>query len=217
MKRMMIGAALAAAALFAVLTPAASTAQTARDAEFAVTDRTVMHDGARLVAPGEDPVQIFETATPTQFTPDGTVDVPWGDWLAQLLNAAIAIIAAAALWLLRKLPTHMVAALDMFSGMMGQGRVNELIEKAVTYGVNTTAGAVRGKTLKVGVGNEVLERAFEYAMRHAPGLVAKLGGMVALREKIIARLDLEEDAAIPTPRPPAESLISTRAPQPSET
>lgn len=137
----------------------------------------------------------------TQYQIDGRIEIPWGDWLSEIIKALTIVVGAVAAWLLRKVPANITAALDMFAGMLGQGRVNELLDKAVTYGVNATSGAVKGKTLSVGVGNEVLERAFEYALRHAPGLVSKLGGMTILREKILARLELDADASLPVPKP----------------
>lgn len=140
---------------------------------------------------------------------DGEASVPWGDWLSEFIKGFAVIAGSAALWLLRRIPSKFGAVLDMIAGMTGQGRANELLEKAIVYGINTTAGAARGKVLTVKVGNEVLERAFEYALRHAPKLVTKLGGDTMLREKIIARLDLDESAAVPSPRPPAEQLIDS--------
>lgn len=162
---------------------------------------------AEQAALGAPSLYPHERASLTQYAPDGQVAVPWGDWLSELIGAAIALIAAAALALFRRLPAHLVSALDAFAGMMGQGRADALLEKAVNYGVNVTQGAVRGKTMNVKIGNEVLERAFEYAVRHAPTLVKKLGGLQQVREKIIARLDLDENAAVPAPRPPVETLI----------
>lgn len=210
MKKLVLGAALAVAAMCAVLTPALPAhAQTVTDAAAYETDAAV-----ELVAPAADSARLHETRL-TAYAPDGRVDVPWGDWLSEALKALLALAGALALWLLRRLPSTMVSALDMFAGMLGQGRANELLEKAVAYGVNVTAGAVKGKTLTVNVGNEVMERALEYALRHAPQLVAKLGGIAVIREKIIARLDLDESAAIPSPRPPAERLIQQAASTPS--
>lgn len=181
-----------------------------------VIDPAVVHAGADsvvLVRPSAEPSAQFETAALTSAPIDGEIIVPWGDWLSELLKAMLAIAGAAVLWLLRRLPSHVVDFLDMLSGMAGQGRANELLEKALGYGINTTAGAVRGKALPVKVGNEVLERALEYALRHAPMLVEKIGGVAGVREKIIARLELEPDAALPAPRPPATQGLVSAAPE----
>jgi hypothetical protein len=204
MKKFAIVAAFAVACLSLACMAPAAFAQTVSDAaSYEVT----------LEAPM--PARGAEFATPTQFVPDGEVEVPYGDFLADLLTQLLGLAGIAAAWLLRRVPANIVATLDQFAGAMGQGRVNELLEKAVTYGINTTAGAARGRTLTVKVGNEVAERAFEYALRHAPKLVSWLGGIQALREMIIARLDLEPDAELPSPRPPAETLISSASTTPA--
>lgn len=145
------------------------------------------------------------------FQPDGSVSLPWGDLLSEILTGLIILVGTLVAWALRKAPKALVDALDMFAGMMGQGRANELLEKAVTYGINTTAGAVKGKTLDFKVSSAVLERAYEYAIRNAPGLVKSMGGLLRLREKIIARLEVSDDVALPAsqldieppPPPPA--------------
>lgn len=211
MLKTLIAAALAAAAL--ALAPQPAMAQHVVETPY-VVDPAVVHAGADSLdlekrAPGAPMPELgAEFARPTAFTPDGQVDVPWGDWLAEILKGLLVFVGGVALWLLRRLPANLVTALDMFAGMMGQGRANELLEKAITYGVNTTAGAVKGRTLTVKVGLEVLERALEYAVRHAPNLVKMLGGVQAVREKIIARLELEETAALPAPKPPADTLVA---------
>lgn len=138
---------------------------------------------------------------------DGEVQVPWGQWLSDLIGAAFAIIFAGVLWAVRRMPENIVNMVDAIARAMGQGSMNELLEKAVSYGINVTQGAVRDQTLSLKVGNQVLERAAEYAMRAAPELVAKYGGLGPLRERIIARLQLDADAGIAAPLPPVEALI----------
>jgi len=163
-----------------------------------------------IVQPGAVELQAPMPAAGAEYSgvPDGQVVLPWGVWFGSVLDYFFAALAAGALWLLRKVPSRFVDALNMVSGLMGQGRVDSLLEKAITYGINATKGATQDKVLTVNVGNEVLERAFEYAVRHAPALVSRVGGLQTIREKIIARLRLEADAAVPVPRPPAtEGLV----------
>lgn len=119
---------------------------------------------------------------------DGRVDVPWGDWVGALAGLLGSIVASAALVALRNLP-----------GMQQQSfirdAVEQLLERAIGFGVNRVQGAVRGKQLSVTVGSAVAEEAAEYALRHAPQLVEKfIGDRAKLVEKILARLDLEEMA-----------------------
>lgn len=202
MRKFVIGAALAVVACFGALALAGPTnAFEVHDAA-AYVDPAVVYNSAGQEVLGAPTLRAAEQrAELTQFVPDQTVEVGWGDMLSDIIKSLAVVILAFAVWLLRKAPASFTGALDMIAGMMGQGRANELLEKAINYGVNATAGAVQGKTMKVAVGNEVLERAFEYALRHAPGVVANLGGSTMLREKIMARLDLDESAALPTPKP----------------
>lgn len=187
--------ALAAVAAFAIATPAAAIIQS--NTGVVALDAPLPAAGAEFNGPSTSP----------DAAPDGQVVIGWGALLAEILDNLYLAAVAVALWLLRKLPKVAVDALNALAGLLGQGRVDTLLERAVQYGINATKGAVAGRTLTVPVGNEVLERAFEYALRHAPRLVSWAGGAIALREKIIARLNLEEDAAVPTPKPPADQLI----------
>lgn len=164
----------------------------------------------------EDPSPPFDPLSPPvgggttiiMPDPDGSADVPWGDWLSEILKGLLVLGGSLALFVLRRLPKDLVGLLDMVAGAFLQTRADKLLEKAITYGINTTAGAVKGRVLTVPIGNEVIERAFEYAVRHAPGLVSKFGGLTALREMIIARLDLDEAASLPAAKPPAEASLA---------
>ena len=75
-------------------------------------------------------------------------------------------------------------------------RVDQLLAHAVDYGVNTTQGAVRGRTLDVATGNAVLAAALRYAVEQAPTIVALAGGEALVRDKIVARLDVGEGAIV---------------------
>lgn len=118
----------------------------------------------------------------------------WGATVTQWLEAIAWLLASAALVALRRLPANLVA-------VFGNARVELLLQNAIGYGLNAVAGAVKGKTLEVNVGNQVLAQALQYAVDHAPGwLQSWAGGPEGLAKKIWARLDLGEgasDAAIP--------------------
>jgi hypothetical protein len=211
MKKMLAAFAACALACASMLAPLAASPAEAQHVygSLAVDDA----DTNAAAASKGDGVIYAQLTAASPSAIDGEVVVPWGDWLAELIAAAYAIILAVVLWLVRKAPKSVIDMVDSISRAMGQGGMNELLEKAITYGINVTAGAVRGKTMTIKTGNEVLERATEYALRHAPGLVKKYGGLETLREKIIARLDLDADAEVPAPRPPVASLLQSREPQ----
>jgi hypothetical protein len=95
----------------------------------------------------------------------------------------------------------LAAALAMLpasiNAMIKTWRVEQLLQSAISYGINTVAGAAKGQTLSVPVANKVIEQALEYAVENGSASVIKwMGGEGAVEKKIIARLDLEKDASI---------------------
>ena len=128
-------------------------------------------------------------------TGDTSVSVPWGDWVQAavgLLNQiALPLVAAIVAWASRILPAALVGYLKML-------QVEQLLNRAVGWGLSSVSGAAAGRELKVDVGNQVLAAALTYAIQHAPSLVEWAGGSIALREKIIARLTLEPGATVST-------------------
>lgn len=118
----------------------------------------------------------------------------WGATVSQAGQAIAWLLASIAMVMLRKLPANIVA-------IFGNARVELLLNNAIGYGLNAVEGAVKGKTLQVDVGNEVLAKALQYAVDNAPGwLQSWAGGPEGLAKKIWGRLNLGEgasDAAIP--------------------
>lgn len=125
------------------------------------------------------------------------VVVPWGDWLASNAPTLGGVVLAVALWLVRHLPAQA-------AGVLMSMRVDQLLARAIDYGVNVTQGAARGKTLEVAVASDVMRAALQYAVAHAPELVERAGGLTLVRQKIAARLDVDEGRLIvPGASPPA--------------
>lgn len=119
-----------------------------------------------------------------------TIEVPVGDWAAAIITFATPLIGAFLIWVLSR-----------FQGPWAQklrtDAAEQLLANAVAYGLNATAGAVKGKTVSVDVGNQVVAAAADYAVANGPGkLVGWLGGEDGIRDKILARLTVPEDAAI---------------------
>jgi hypothetical protein len=185
-------------------------------------DPAVIHEGAaEYQNPSLDPADvealndIARAARSEQYSNDavdGGVSVPWGDFLAELFGLILGGAAVFATYLLRQLPKTVVDALDAFGRITLQKNASEFLELCIGYGINTTQNAVRGKTMSVRVGSEVVERSVEYALRHAPGLVRKMGGLLQLREKLIARLDIEGADAFTAARPPIVDPLTTETP-----
>ena len=130
---------------------------------------------------------LFAAAALAQAS-DTTVTVPWGDTLAQIMTGLQETITVILLGVLTaavaKLPGWVQAILNTW-------RVNQMLEKAIDYGINTTIGAVKGQELSVDVGNAVVKTAVEYVVTHAPGwLITWMGGDEMIRQKLMARVNI---------------------------
>lgn len=133
---------------------------------------------------------IVAPAMAQQVGGDGQVSIPWGDWLAASASTLVTLAASALAFALARLPASINA-------MIKTWRVEQLLERAVAYGINTVAGAAKGHTLSVPVANKVIEQALEYAVENgSDALVKWMGGADAIEKKLIARLDVEKDAAL---------------------
>lgn len=121
---------------------------------------------------------------------DGVVNIPWGDWFYEGASAIITFLGLAIAWGLRHLPARLVALAQTL-------QVEQLLRNAVEFGINRTAGAVKGEALSVPVANKVLEQALEYAVKYAPGwLLNWVGGEEGVKDKLIARIPVAKDGAL---------------------
>lgn len=121
---------------------------------------------------------------------DTLIDLPWGDLLANGADTLVMIIIALLGWAMRLLPAHILAVVQTW-------QVEQILARAITAGINKTAGAAKGKALTVDVGNAVLAQALQYVIDNAPAWLIKwAGGEEGLRDKLIARLDVEASAAL---------------------
>ncbi|MCX5478437.1 hypothetical protein OSH08_05445 [Kaistia geumhonensis] len=122
--------------------------------------------------------------------PSTVVTVPIGDWIAAGAAALAASAGSVVLWGLRQLPGALLQRLRTL-------QAEQILTMAMAYGLNAVAGAARGKVLSADVGNAVAAEALGYVVEHGPNRLIKwLGGEQAIREKIIARLDLGADAEV---------------------
>jgi len=120
------------------------------------------------------------------------VTIPWGDWLVVVLansgEIVLSIVGLAVSWLLLRLPGPIA---DFIKTL----RVEQFLERAIEYGISATKGAAKGRSLSVDVGSGVIAEALRYVIDKAPGaLITWMGGPDAIREMILARLDLDTDA-----------------------
>lgn len=121
-------------------------------------------------------------AAPQAFAADA-IAVPWGDWLAGALQYFHEILATLIVALvsmaMRGLPAQVR---DIVLAM----RVEQIIARALDYGIGAVSNAVKGRTLDVRTANAVLNAGADYVVANAPALAGKLGE--TLRPKILARM-----------------------------
>lgn len=117
-----------------------------------------------------------------------TVDVPVGNFIEQASGPLALALSGAIAWALRQLPGAVLAFLRTM-------QVEQMLDRAISYGINQVKGATKGKVLTVEVGNAVTAMALNYVVKHGPKWVLNwLGGEDGIRDRIIARLDLVADA-----------------------
>jgi len=192
MKRLVIGAALAAAAMFAALSPPAS-AQTVRDAStFEIVSEP--QPGA-LQNPSADPAEVFETATPTQFTPDGEGEFAWGRHLLTFLNAFADNIVIPALLGFAALVFAKVTGRTMEAD--DAARLRDYMKSAYQFGLNALGLVIGDKKLTVKEASPLVEWMLHYADMLFPKLVEKFGGREANRLRAWSIIDLAEGETIP--------------------
>lgn len=118
------------------------------------------------------------------------VSIPVNEWVGSLAAIIGPVLAAAVVWLIRKLPAQMASLLMTM-------RVDQLLTRAIDFAVNSVKDATKDKALTVDVGNEVVAKALQYAIDHGPkGISDWMGGPDMIRQKIIARLNLDAKAAL---------------------
>jgi hypothetical protein len=170
-----LGAALAAASLMLIAAP--------------VVDVVIIH-GHGFAAFAADSGAAPETVA--QATSE-TTKVTWayGSVVQQWASAIGTLIFAAVMFALRQLPAQVYAVIVSM-------RADQLLQKAIDYGINAVQGAIKGKTLEVNVGNKVLAEAVQYVLDNAPAwLQAWMGGPEQIVKKIFARLNLVPEASAP--------------------
>ncbi len=119
---------------------------------------------------------IVLSAGSAAWAGDGTVTIPWGDWIADGVQTLASLCLAALSWVLARWAPQWVR----------MQLTEQLLSRAVDYGIAVVAGAARGKVLEIPVANEVIREAAAYAVANAPATAKWLGS--TLEPKLLARL-----------------------------
>lgn len=118
------------------------------------------------------------------------VQVPIGTWADYILPIAGALAMAAVIYGLSFLPAPVAAFIKTIL-------TEQLLKKAVDFGIAMVRGATKDKVLEVDVGNAVVKTAADYVIKYGPKWVYDwLGGEAGIKDHIIARLDVKEDAGL---------------------
>lgn len=131
-----------------------------------------------------------------------TVAIPYGDMVTSALPFMGWLLTFVAAYALRHLPAVVVSILRT-------AQVEQMIPRAIDFGINAVAGAVKDKVLTAEIGNAVIAQALNYIVKWAPkALITWMGGEDGIRAKIIARLDLHPDVSVM----PAGSVLTQAKP-----
>jgi hypothetical protein len=126
--------------------------------------------------------------------PETVVNFRWGDLVGVFLtnladnpeSGAWTLLGLALTWIVSQLPGPLKWFYNMY-------RVEQLLRNAVMGAINSTKGAVAGKSLGVDVGSEVFAKALQYAVDNGNGaLIQWAGGTAGLTDKLIARIPTTE-------------------------
>lgn len=143
-------------------------------------------------------VPIFAQELATVPAGETTVIVPYGNWLDAVLSNALQIAVAAVLSVVavvsRRAPTWLAQIIKTLL-------TEQMLTRAIGFGINATRGAVKGRTLNFDVGSAVLAQTLAYVIDKAPAWLIKfVGGVDNLKDMILARLDLDAEADATTVR-----------------
>ncbi|TXN43576.1 hypothetical protein [Methylobacterium sp. WL7] len=134
--------------------------------------------------------------------------LPWGDWLVAILQPVSAIVVPLAAGVVMA----GVAKVSPWAALfLSRERVQSAIQAGADYGVNAVAGAVKGKTLTVPLGSEVVAKGTQWVVDTTPAkVVEKAGGAAGIAGMIFRSLPLDEHASVKTVLQPALDDLALR-------
>jgi len=120
-----------------------------------------------------------------------TVIVPWGDWVSSSLTmiGSLPIAEVVFGWIVAVLVK--VGLPNQMADLLKSVLTEQVLQKAISYGINAVAGAVKGRQLHVTVANDVVANAVDYVVTNAPDWVVQwLGGAEGIKARILARIEI---------------------------
>lgn len=127
---------------------------------------------------------IFLCASTAAFAADVTsiVHIPWGEIVAAILPAVQTLIMGGVLYLAATYYPPVYAFLRT-------RQAEQLMARGMDFATNAVVGAVKGQTVSVNVGNEVLAEFVAYGLTHGGEWFTQFAGTPAeIAEKGFARI-----------------------------
>lgn len=157
------------------------------------------------LATAQEAVFLLAQTAP-HLAPDTSVTIAWGELFSTLLQYIAVALISLITWSCRFLPPQLYA-------LMMTMRVDQLLQKAIIFGVNSVAGAGidsdgNPKVMTVEISNRVLREALVFTMQHGGELVKQFAGKpVDLAEKLWARMPVGDNVVKPDFHAIAEMAI----------
>lgn len=144
----------------------------------------------------------------TAVLAQGTVTVPWGDWLAAAFPIVgfvlIVLLTVGVAILLPRLPPWVQAVMTPAVQQM----LLTYAANAINWGIQKAQGATKGQVLAFDVGNAAVAAAIQDALNTMPQkVVDKLGGVEGVKKWILSQA--EDHGLILDPNTTADMILSS--------
>lgn len=128
---------------------------------------------------------------PAQAQEATTVSVPYGDWLADYIIPIVGSVAAVLVTVLLGILVRFLPPwLQPLVTNAVLARLQNLSADAIEFGVQATAGAVKGQELTLPVGSSVVANAVQHALDTWPkAAIDKAGGVEGVKLAILKQLE----------------------------
>jgi hypothetical protein len=143
--------------------------------------------------------------------PSTLVQVPVGDWFGTALGYLVLSLGGVVAWAFRRLPGRI-------SAILLTAQADQLMARALVYGINAVVGATRDKVWTIDVRNQVLKEMVTYALTHGSATVKDFMGRPAdIAEMSYSRIDaptadvVQKPAVLPDAPKPNFELIGRQA------
>lgn len=127
---------------------------------------------------------------------DTTVTFPWGNIVERIADVTASVMVPVLMGMFGWAITLLPQPLQLTSRWFLTRATEQLLERAVDYGLNAVKGASKDKALSVNVGSKVIAEAANYAVeKGSAALIEWLGGEDAIKRMVLSRINVTASAA----------------------